>query len=70
MAIEIQCIKMRATTRLKDIKIREHRALLSMYADDCTIFLENTTQDLRNAVAILKEFYRLSGLQDTVRADW
>ena len=41
-----------------------------MYADDCTIFLENTTQDLRNAVAILKEFYRLSGLQDTVRADW
>ena len=37
--------------------------LLSLYADDCTIFLEYDEDNLRNTILVLENFYRLSGLK-------
>ena len=46
LVIEIMCIKIRATNKVKGIKIGKHIAKLSMYADDSTIFLENNETEL------------------------
>ena len=47
---------------------------MSMYADDSTIFLDNTERELRKAIEILENFYRLFGLQihleKTMRLNW
>ena len=37
--------------------------MLSLYADDCTIFLSYKESDLRNTIDILTNFYRVSGLE-------
>ena len=63
VVIEIMCIKIRASDKVKGIKIGKHSAKLSMYADDSTIFLENNEIELRALIRILNDFYRLSGLQ-------
>ena len=37
-----------------------------MYADDCTIFLEPTDRNLRNALETLNSFFKISGLKISV----
>ena len=39
---------------------------LELYADDCTIFLEPTDENLRNALKTLENFYKISGLKISV----
>ena len=39
------------------------RVKKSMYADDLTIFLSYSDDELRKAIKILRDFYRLSGLE-------
>ena len=63
LSIEVLCIKLRSTERVRGYKILEIETLLSLYADDCTIFLEYCEDSLRSAIGILESFYRLSGLQ-------
>ena len=41
----------------------ELKILLSIYADDCSIFLEYNAESLRNSIKILNDFYFTSGLQ-------
>ena len=48
---------------IQGFKIHNFRAFLSLYADDCLIFLSYNESDLRNTITILNEFYRVSGLE-------
>ena len=63
IAIEILCIKLICEKTIKGFKIKNFRALLSLYADNCTIFLSYEESDLRNTIQILNNFYRTSGLE-------
>merc|ERR1712015_316351 len=63
LAIEIMCICIRSAKNIKGFKIENFRALLSLYADDCSIFLSNEEGELRNVIKILDDFYRTSGLE-------
>ena len=63
LAIEILCIKLRNSATTKGYKIEDLEFLLSLYADDCTIFLEFDEENLRNCVKILEDFYLISGLK-------
>ena len=62
-AIEILCIKLRSSNLVKGFKIDNIEILLSLYADDCSIFLEYDEVNLRNAITILTNFFYLSGLE-------
>ena len=63
IAIEVLCIKLRNKGAIAGYKIRNFRAFLSLYADDCSIFLSYTESDLRNTIRVLNEFYKVSGLK-------
>ena len=54
---------MRNSSKIRGFKLNELTVLLSLYADDCSIFLEYDSINLKNAIEILKDFYRLSGLE-------
>ena len=63
LAIEILCIKLRNSTEVKGFKIHDKDFLLSLYADDCSIFLEYNALNLSNVISILNSFFLTSGLQ-------
>merc|ERR1712015_307792 len=63
IAIEILCLKLRNEKGIEGFKIANFRALLSLYADNCTIFLAYKESDLRKSIEILNLFYRVSGLE-------
>ena len=63
MAIEILCIKLRQDKKLKGFSIENLEMMLSLYADDCTIYLEYDGDNLRHCLKIMKDFHRLSGLE-------
>ena len=63
MVVELLAIKLRNSTDIKGYKIDSMIALLSLYADDATIFLEYNADTLRATVAILENFLKLSGLK-------
>ena len=63
ISIEILCIKLRSSNKLTWFTLGNIKILLSLYADDVTIFLPHNPLYLRETIAILDEFYRLSGLQ-------
>ena len=63
IAIEILCIKLRHSNKITWFKAGNVRVLLSLYADDVSIFLPYRADHLRNAINILDKFYSLSGLQ-------
>jgi hypothetical protein len=62
LSIESLCIKLRASRIIKAFSIYDRYYLLSLYADDVTIFMEYDEQSLREVIKILKEFRKLSGL--------
>ena len=63
LSIEILCIKLRAARSIEWFKTGNIKILLSLYADDCSIFLPHDARYLSAAVQILENFYHLSGLQ-------
>jgi hypothetical protein len=63
LSIEILCIKLRSSPSVSGYKIENREILLSLYADDCSIFLEYNANNLENAIMILNDFYCVSGLK-------
>ena len=57
---------MRSETKVEGFKIGNVRHLMEIYADDLTIFLEPNSENLRNILLILGNFYKLSGLKISV----
>ena len=63
IAIEIFCIKLRSSKTIKSYKINDIDILLSLYADDITIFLQYDSASLYEVINIIKKFSLLSGLR-------
>ena len=63
MAIEILAIKFRNCEEVHPFKIDGLTAILSMFADDMSIFLRYDAANLRIAIGIMNNFFRLSGLK-------
>ena len=67
ICIEILALKLRTDERVEGFKLDEELShLLELYADDCTVFLEPSETNLANALSILSDFYKLSGLKISV----
>ena len=63
MTIEILAHKLRTEKKIVGFKIGNISQLLELYADDCSIFLEPNSTNLRETCIILNNFYALSGLK-------
>ena len=63
ISIEILAHKLRNSEKIDGFNLLGRPKVLEMYADDCSIFLEPTETNLKNAVEILIQFYELSGLK-------
>ena len=63
LCIEIMAVKLRGSNEIKEYKMDNLENLLSLYADDCSIFLEYNATNLRNTITILDSFYAVSGLK-------
>ena len=67
IAIEILAHKLRSDPNIQGLRISNQLThTLELYADDCSIFLEPTEQNLRNAMETLGSFFNLSGLKISV----
>ena len=63
VAVEILLIKITYTKNLTGITFGSVEGRSETFADDTTIYLERTSENLRNAVKYLKDFSEISGLQ-------
>ena len=64
ICIEILAHKLRNDPKIQGFQLNDQLAhTLELYADDCSIFLQPNDQNLRNALKILADFYKLSGLK-------
>ena len=71
LSIEILAHKLRSDRQVHGLELRRSedinslvlRHLLEIYADDLTVFLEPTSQNLLNIINILKTFFQVSGLK-------
>ena len=66
ICVEILAHKLRTEKNIDSFKIGNNSHALELYADDCSIFLQPESKNLRNAVQILKQFYSLSGLKISI----
>ena len=63
LAIEILCEKLRNSPTLKGLSYKTGNILLSLFADDMTIFLEHSEEQLRETIKIINDLKKLSGLE-------
>ena len=63
IVIEILCTKLRASRKIEWFTVGNKKVLLSLYADDVSIFLPYKAINLRESIRILDSLYLLSGLQ-------
>ena len=66
LVIEILAHRLRSDEGVQGFKVWEIRNLMEIYADDLTIFLKPCSQNLRNVVNNLTNFYKLSGLKISI----
>ena len=66
IAIEILAHKLRTDPKIKGFLLDNLTHTLELYADDCSIFLQPTDENLRNTVETLNSFFKLSGLKISV----
>ena len=66
LCIEILAHKLRTDPSIKGFSCQEIAHLLEIYADDMTIFLHPTSNNLRNTISVLDNFLSLSGLKISV----
>ena len=66
ICIEVLAIKLRSDPVIKGFQLENFSHLLELYADDCTVFLENDEDSLRKTLEDLDIFYSISGLRISV----
>ena len=70
---EILSLMIRNNKNIKGITLREKEILLSLFADDTTLFLDGTEQSFREAIKMLDAFSAMSGLKvnnDKTQISW
>ena len=66
ICIEILAHKLRSDPKIQGFQANNLIHTLELYADDCSIFLEPSDENLRNALKILEDFFKISGLKISV----
>ena len=66
ICIEVLAHKLRTEKKIESFKIGSSSHALELYADDCSIFLQPKSENLRNTVQILNNFFSLSGLKISI----
>ena len=67
ICIEVLAHKLRTEPRIQGFELCNQLVhTLEMYADDCSIFLQPSEENLRNALTTLNNFFKLSGLRISV----
>ena len=62
MSIEILPHKLRTEKKVEGFQIEQESHKLELFADDCSIFFNPKSENLRNSMNMLTDFYNLSGL--------
>ena len=60
---EILSLMIRQNKRIKGITLREKEVLLSLFADDTTLFLDGSEESFTEAIKMLDTFSKISGLK-------
>ena len=60
---EIMSLMFRQHDQIKGIKLKDRETLLSLFADDTTLFLDGSEASLKNAFQVLDAFSAMSGLK-------
>ena len=60
---EVMSLMFRKNNRIKGIKIKENETLLSLFADDTTLYLDGSEESFKAAIETLDSFSKLSGLK-------
>jgi len=63
LTIEVLANKIRNSAQIKGIKIGEVQTKINLYADDVTLFLEDTPDNVASAIHIIEKFGLISGLK-------
>ena len=67
MAIEFLAHRLREDQGVKGFAFKENiMHTLDIYADDMTVYIHPSSENLRNVLRVIKEFYHLSGLKVSV----
>ena len=66
LCIEILAHKIRSSENIEGISLGNTKHLIEIYADDLSVYLEPTDDNLRNVVEVLENFFKLSGLKISV----
>ena len=70
---EILSLMIRSNKNIKGIKIKEKETLISLFADDTTLYLDGSEQSFNEAIKTLERFSTISGLkmnQDKTQIAW
>lgn len=73
LALELMSAAIKYTPNINGIKIDNSEYLLSQYADDSALFLDDSEESLRNSIYILEKFAECAGLKanfDKTEAIW
>ena len=62
IAVEFLLMKITYTSTIKGIKFARTESRAETYADDTTIIIKRTEENLRNLVKIIQDFSKISGL--------
>ena len=60
---EIMSLMFRKNNNIKGIKVRDNETLISLFADDTTLFLDGSKESFEEAIHILDNFSAISGLK-------
>ena len=60
---EIMSLMFRQHGEIKGIKLKDSETLLSLFADDTTLFLDGSEESMKNAFQVLDDFSAMSGLK-------
>ena len=63
LCVEILALKIRSDQEIKGFRLGKLMKKIDFYADDLTAFLDGTRTSLERMVAVLRDFFQLSGLK-------
>ena len=61
IALEVLATAIREGKEIKGIQIRKEEAKLSLFADDMTLYIENTKNSIRKLLELISEFSKVAG---------
>ena len=59
--MEVLATEIREEKEIKGIQIRKEEAKLSLFADDMTLYIENTKNSIRKLLELISEFSKVAG---------